>query len=272
MEHMNLRLITFAETYGPRLVGALLLLFVGWWLVGVASRHVVRGLEKTEIDATLRPLIAQVVRMILLVVLLLTVLGTVGVQTGSLIAVLGAAGLAIGLALQGTLSNVASGVVLLMQRPFEVGDTVNLDGNFGTVTSIGLIATEFRTPDGLYMMMPNSKVWGSNIRNLNRNPVRRVELVIGISYGDDIDRAIAIVERVIAADSRVLADPAPLVAVGELGDSSVDLWIRPWTKTADWFSTTLDLRKGIKQAFDAEGISIPFPQRDVHMIAPDQAA
>ncbi len=260
-------LITLATTWGIQVVGGIVVLILGWVIAGWSARKLASSLEKrSAIDATLIPLVRKITRILVLAVVIIAVLNQFGVQTASLIAVLGAAGLAIGLSLQGALGNIASGVLLLSLRPFEVGDVIEVGGHIGTVREIGLFATELRGADGVYIMLGNSRVWGSDIKNFGRNETRRIDMVIGIGYGDDIDRAIEIVHAVIAADARVLKDPEPLVAVGDLGDSSVDLLIRPWTASADWWATQLSLRKAIKQRFDAEGISIPFPQRDIHMI------
>lgn len=260
-------LITLTTTWGIQVVGGIIVLILGWVIAGWSSRKLATSLEKrSAMDATLIPLVRKITRILVLAVVIIAVLNQFGVQTASLIAVLGAAGLAIGLSLQGALGNIASGVLLLSLRPFEVGDIIEVGGHIGTVREIGLFATELRGADGVYIMLGNSRVWGSDIKNFGRNETRRIDMVIGIGYGDDIDRAIEIVHAVIAADTRVLKDPEPLVAVGDLGDSSVDLLIRPWTASGDWWATQLALRKAIKQRFDAEGISIPFPQRDIHMI------
>lgn len=259
-------IITSAATWGVQVVGGIVILVLGWIVAGWAARTTVRTLEKRgSVNTTLAPLVHKLVRLTVLAVVVIVVLGQFGVQTASLIAVLGAAGLAIGLSLQGALSNIASGVLLLTLRPFEVGDVIEVAGHIGSVREIGLFATEISGPDGVYILLSNTRVWNSDIKNFGRNGTRRIDMTIGIGYGDDIDKAVGIIESILAADKRVLKDPAPLVAVGDLGDSSVDLIVRPWTQVGDWWATQLDLRKTIKQRFDAEGISIPFPQRDVHL-------
>ena len=189
-----------------------------------------------------------------------------GIETTSLIAVFGAAGLAIGLALQGTLSNVAAGVMLLIFRPFKVGDFVEAGGTAGTVKGITLFVSELATPDNVQILVPNSQVWGTIVKNYSHHETRRVDLVMGIDYADDIDKAQTVVERVVKADSRVLADPAPMVVVGNLGESSVDLTIRVWCQSGDYWPLKFDLTKTLKQEFDKEQLSIPFPQQTVHMI------
>jgi small conductance mechanosensitive channel len=197
------------------------------------------------------------------------VLNRFGVQTTSLIAVLGAAGLAIGLALQGTLSNVAAGVMILAFRPFKIGDAVKVDGDVYVIDNVGFFICKAHLPDGPIAFLPNSKIWGQTIVNLSvtDNDRRRIDEVYGIGYGDDIGAALDILKRVVAAEPRVLVDPAPLIKVESLGDSSVNLLFRVWTARADWWDTKLDLLRQCKEALDDGGINIPFPQRDVHLIA-----
>jgi small conductance mechanosensitive channel len=208
-----------------------------------------------------------------IVITLIAVLSRFGVQTTSLIALLGAAGLAIGLALQGTLSNVAAGVMILLFRPFKIGDAVKLGSDVYIIDSIGFFVCTAHLPDGPSAMLPNSKIWGETIINLSvtEKDQRRFDQVYGIGYGDDIEAAIAILQRTAAADARILSQPAPLIQVESLGDSSVNILLRVWTARADWLSAQMDLLKRNKLAFDAAGISIPFPQRDVHMILPPAA-
>lgn len=261
-------------TYGLSVIGAIAVLIVGWILAGWASRAVNRGLSKIEkVDTTLRGFLASLTRYIVLIFTIVAVLNRFGVQTTSIIAVLGAASLAIGLALQGTLSNVAAGVMLLFFRPFKVGDYVEAGGLAGTVKAITLFVTELSTPDNVQILAPNSQVWGSAIKNYSFHETRRLDLLLGISYEDDVDKAIGLVEAMARADDRVLDDPAPMVVVGELADSSVNLVIRLWCKSADYWPLKFDMTKALKQRMDAEGISIPYPQRTLHVVgsAPTQA-
>lgn len=245
---------------------ALIILIVGWIIAGFIGRKVKKYCDKSEtIDNTLSPLIAKTVRFLALAAVIILVLDTFGLEVTSLIALLSVAGLAIGLALQGTLSNVASGIMLLSFRPFDVGDFIEAGGTLGVVDEIGVFVTTLHTVDNIFVMVPNSSIWGGEIKNYSRNDIRRVDLVMGIGYEDDIDKAMTVINRVLGKDQRILADPAPLVAVSNLGESSVDLIVRPWVNKADWFMTKLDLTKALKQEFDKEGISIPFPQRDVHL-------
>lgn len=255
-------------------ISALILVIIGWSVAGWAQRAVRRGLGRfKDLDRTLISVVAGVTRYFILITLLVMVLGRFGVQTASILAALGAAGLAVGLALQGTLANIAAGVMLLVLRPIRIGDYVNANGTEGTVEDIGLFATEFTTYDGLYVSVPNSGIWGGRLLNYSRNANRRHDIVVGISYHDDIDRAQDILLGVIRDDPRVLREPAePQVLVRELADSSVNLDMRFWTTGDDFWPASFDLRKAAKQALDEAGITIPFPQRDVHHFDNREAA
>jgi small conductance mechanosensitive channel len=188
-----------------------------------------------------------------------------GIPTASFVAVVGAAGLAVGFALQGSLANFAAGVLLVLFKPIRVGDYVEAGGVSGTVEEIQIFATKLKSPDNKAIIVPNGKVMGDNIINYTMKETRRVDLVAGVSYSDDLNKTQKVIEEILAADSRVLKDPAPTVAVLELADSSVNFAVRPWVKTAEYWDLYFDLQKAIKERFDAEGISIPFPQRDVHL-------
>lgn len=266
-------LAPLALNYALNIVIALVLLVVGWVLAGWARRAVRRALDRSStVDPTLKPMLAQVVRYTILVIVLIAVLAKFGIQTASILAVLGAAGLAVGLALQGTLSNVASGMMLLFLRPFGIGDYIDAEGIAGTVLEIGLFATELKTFDGVYVMVPNTQLFSRPIRNYSRLPYRRVDVPVGISYGDDVERALAVALALLKGDARVREDMPPEVMVTGLGDSSVNLNLRCWTNASDYWALLFDLQKGIKLRLDAEGISIPFPQRDVHIIEHAPAA
>jgi len=250
---------------GINLVAAILILIVGFWLAGRARRLTIRALNKPlRADEMLTSFFGSIVRYLVIIVTVLAVLGRFGVETTSLIAVLGAAGLAVGLALQGTLSNVAAGVMLLVFRPFRVGHFVELGGMSGTVKELNLFTTELATGDNIQIIIPNSSVWGQPLKNYSAHATRRVDMVFGISYGSDIDKAMGIVHAAIAADTRCLKEPAPLVVVGALGASSVDLTTRVWCAGADYWAVKFDLQKKVKEAFDAEGIEIPFPTQTVY--------
>lgn len=252
--------------YTFSVLGAIILLVVGFVLAGLVRKWIYKALSSTRrSDETLAKFLSKVARYAVLAVVIVMVLSQFGVQTASIIAALGAAGLAIGLALQGTLQNVAAGLVLLFLRPFKVGDYIDCGSVSGVVVEIGLFATEFKTVDGLYVLAPNASVWGTPVTNYNRHDVRRFDFAIGIGYDEDIDLAMATMRDIIGKDGRVLSDPEPYIFVDSLGDSAVGVTCRIWTRTPDWWTTTRDLVKAGKEAFDAKGISIPYPQRDVHL-------
>lgn len=259
-------------TYGLSVIGAILILIIGLWLAGRIGAWVRRASTRSgKVDETLGIFFGNLARYTVLAFTIIAVLNQFGVQTASLIAILGAAGLAIGLALQGTLSNVAAGVMLLMFRPFKVGDVVDTAGHMGAVKAVGLFVTELATPDNVQILIPNAQVWGAAVLNYSGHDTRRVDLLIGIGYEDSIDPAMAAVTETIEADSRVLKDPATMVAVAELGDSSVNLVIRFWCNAPDYWGLKFDMTKAIKERFDRDGISIPYPQTDVHLIGSDNA-
>jgi len=260
-------LVTTITDYGLQIVGAVVMLVIGWTVANWVQRMAARGLAQVPgMDETLKPFMARLLWWIIIIFVLVAVLNQFGVQTTSIIAVLGAAGLAIGLALQGTLANVAAGVMLLILRPFNVGDYVDAGGDAGTVVEIGLFNTEFKTLDGLCRMIPNSKIWTNTITNYTRNSSRRADVPVGISYGDDIDGAQKVLLDVMAGDQRILQDPAPQVMVTALGDSAMILNMRCWTKVDDYWPTVYDLNKMAKIRLEAAGHSIPFPQRDIHIV------
>jgi len=252
--------------YGIKVIGAIAILVVGWWVAGRIRSLVERALEKVErADEMLTNFFASTARYAVLVFTILAVLEQFGVQTTSFIAVLGAAGLAIGLALQGTLSNVAAGVMIMIFRPFKVGDYIEGGGHGGTVKSVSLFVTHIATPDNVEIILPNNQLWNTPVKNYSHNDTRRLDLVFGIGYGDDIDHAMTVINDIVTADERTMDDPEHLIVVGELGASSVDIIVRIWCQAGDYWTLKWDMLKTVKQRFDAEGISIPFPQRDVHL-------
>jgi small conductance mechanosensitive channel len=254
--------------YGLNALGALVILIIGWIVANLVRRSLRRMLAKSErVDATLQPVIANIVRYLILVFVLVAVLAQFGVQTTSVIAVVGAAGLAIGLALQGTMQNIAAGFMLLFLRPFGVGDYIDAGGISGTAEEIGLFVTTLKTPDGVYISVPNSQLWGTAITNYSRNPTRRINLVVGIGYGDDIDRAQEVLLELAKGDERIHAEPAPQVLVRALGESSVDLGLRCWTSIDDYWPLLFDLTKRAKIDIEGAGLSIPYPQRDLHIVS-----
>ncbi|HAU42042.1 MAG TPA: mechanosensitive ion channel protein MscS, partial [Gammaproteobacteria bacterium] len=250
------------------------ILVFGWWLAGRVQRLILRALDRLpRMDATLKPFLSSLARYAIIAVTLVAVLARLGVETTSIIAVLGAAGLAIGLALQGTLQNIAAGIMLLVLRPFKVGDYIDAGGISGTVDQIGLFTTDMTTFDGVYQSVPNSSLWNTSILNYSRLPTRRMDVPVGIAYEDDVERAMALLLEQLKQDERVLEDPAPQVLVTNLGESSVDLSLRCWSESSNFWTLKFELNKKVKLWLDAEGISIPFPQRDVHLIpASDNSA
>ena len=222
-------------------------------------------MNSRKVDASLVPFISNLVYFILLAAVVIAVLGLFGIETTSLIALLGTAGLAIGLALQGTLANFSSGVMILLFKPFRVGDYIEAAGSAGTVDEIGVFSTKLNTPDNVRIIVPNSGIFGATIKNYSANDTRRNDIVLGISYDDDIANAIAVVNAVLGKDSRVLSDPEPTVAVSELADSSVNLVVRPWCRKEDYWNLRFDLIRQFKEELEQGGCSIPYPQRDVHL-------
>ncbi len=248
-------------------IAASVILILGWTVAGFAARSVRRiAQHQPRFDRTLADVAARATRWLVLAITLVAVLGRFGVQTTSIVAVLGAAGLAVGLALQGALSNVASGALLLTLRPFSLGDAVEIGGTGGTVEEIGLFATRLRAWDGVMVHLPNNAVWGQQIRNMSQASSRRIDLEVGIGYGDDVAEATRIALNLLEAEPRIVNEPAPEVTVASLGADAVNLRLRAWTAPADLYATTNDLNAAVKQAFDEAGIGIPFPQRDLHIV------
>ena len=229
------------------------------------SAVVQKLLAKNAVDPAIQHFVGGLVSWVLLMFVVIAALGQLGIQTASFVAIVGAAGLAVGLALQGSLANFAAGVLILIFRPFKVGDFVEVAGVSGVVQRIQIFTTELHSPDNKKIIVPNGGIISGNITNYSANDTRRVDLVFGIGYGDDIDAAKAVLESVVAAEARVLTDPAPTVAVVELADSSVNLVCRPWVNTADYWDVYFNITEAAKKALDAKGISIPFPQRDLHL-------
>ena len=253
-------------SYGLDVVGAITILIIGWWFAGRAKAWSLKAFKKTDhIDDTLTGFLGNAIRYLIIIITVLAVLDRFGVETTSFVAILGASSLAIGLALQGTLSNVAAGVMLLFFRPFNVGDFIEGGGESGSVKSIGLFVTNMNTPDNVEVIVPNGALWGSAIKNYSFNPTRRIDLVFGISYSDDINKATSIIGEIITSDERAHKDPEPVIVVGELAASSVDIITRTWCNAEDYWLMRWDFLKTVKERFDTEGISIPFPQTDVHL-------
>ncbi|MDG1727317.1 MAG: mechanosensitive ion channel [Emcibacteraceae bacterium] len=261
-------IVEYGTQYGLNIVFAVLILIIGMMAAGWVKRMVIKMCKKSaKIDDTLGAFFSSLARYVVIIFTILAVLDRFGVETASLIAILGAASLAIGLALQGTLSNVAAGVMLLIFRPFKIGQFVDAAGHAGSVKHIGLFVTEMATGDNVQIIIPNNQIWGSSIKNFSSNENRRVDLVIGIGYDDDIDKAIAEIGSVCDADDRVLKDPATSIFVGELGASSVDIVVRAWTASGNYWPLKAALTKEIKHRFDDKKISFPYPQQDVHIVS-----
>jgi small conductance mechanosensitive channel len=249
----------------PKIAGALAVLVIGWVLANWAKRFTRKALLRAGVDAILVPFVAGLVHVLAISMVAVAAITTMGVGTASFVAVLGAAGLAVALAFQGTFSNFAAGIMLLTFRPFKVGDFVELGGSSGSVKEIGIFTCLLTTPDNIQIQVPNSGVFGQTIKNYSASDTRRIDLVVGVGYDDDLGVAVRTCMDVITADARVLADPAPVVAVSELGDSSVNLIVRPWVSTSDYWVTRWDLTRALKENLEAAGCSIPFPQRDLHV-------
>ncbi|MEZ5560293.1 MAG: mechanosensitive ion channel [Pseudomonadales bacterium] len=257
--------VELAMTYGPKLILAIVVLIVGLWIINRFVAVIRKGMEASKTEPTLSRFLCNLASMGLKALLLISVASMIGIETTSFIAVLGAAGLAIGLALQGSLANFAGGVLVLIFRPFKVGDFIDAGGVSGTVFEIQIFNTIIKTPDNKRIIVPNGTISNGVITNFSAESTRRVDFVFGIGYGDDIAKAKAIITRLVEADERTLKDPAPLVVVSNLGESSVDITTRVWVNAADYWGLFFDLTEKVKVTFDAEGISIPFPQRDVHL-------
>ena len=260
------------STYALKILGAIVILIVGRWLVKRVTKLLARVMKKNNVDETLVGFTESILYYILLVVVLIAAAEQVGINTTSMLTVLGAAGLAVGLALKDSLSNFASGVMLVMFRPFGVGDFVNAGGVSGSVKKITIFNTVLTTPDNQRVIVPNGSITSGVITNVTANDTRRVDLVFGIGYDDDIPKAKRLLEEIVSADERVLKDPAPLIAVHELADSSVNFVVRPWVRTSDYWNVYWDLTEQVKLRFDAEGVSFPFPQQDVHLFRETAAA
>ncbi len=256
--------------YGPQLILAILVLIIGLWIINRVAALMGRAMERSNTEPTLARFLRNLASIGLKALLLISVAGMIGIQTTSFIAILGAAGLAVGLALQGSLANFAGGVLVLMFRPFKVGDYIEAQGVGGTVKEIQILHTIINTPDNKRIIVPNGALSNGIITNYSAEPTRRVDFVFGIGYDDDIDRAREVISNVVAQDERIFDDPPPQIVVGNLGDSSVDFTVRVWANAADYWGIKFDVTERVKLGLDEAGVSIPFPQRDVH-VYPQQA-
>lgn len=266
MTNMMDTLYAFAATYGLKVIGAIVILIIGRIVAGAIKGTVTKLGNARQWDTSLTGFLSSLVYFFVMAFVIIAVLGTFGVQTASIVAVLGAASFAIGLALQGSLANFAAGVMILLFRPFKVGDWVEVAGQAGSVKNIAIFSTTMATGDNVRIEIPNSQIYGGIIKNYAGYDTRRIDMVVGVGYGADLNTVIQVITDVVKSDNRVLADPALTVAVAEMGDSSMNLVVRPWVKGADYWGARFDLTKGIKEALDANGIDIPYPQRVVHMM------
>jgi len=260
-----------AMTYGVKVLLGLLIFVVGKWVARLLVNGMKRMMGRAKVDATLVGFVGNIAYAVFMVVVVLAALNQLGIQTTSFIAILGAAGLAVGLALQGSLANFAAGVMMIVFHPFKVGDFIEAAGTAGVVEEINIFTTRLRTGDNKTMFIPNGNIMGGNIVNFSAKPTRRIDMVFGIGYGEDLKKAKEVLADILAHDERVLADPAPLIAVAELADSSVNFAVRPWVNTSDYWGVFFDTHEQVKLRFDAEGISIPFPQTDVHLFNKEAA-
>jgi len=252
-------------SWGGRILSALVVLVIGMWLAKRFAGAFSKVLEKRKIDVTLTKFLSTILYYIILVAVIIAAAAQVGINTASFLTVVGAASLAVGLALKDSLGNFAAGVMLILFRPFKVGDYVTVGGESGTVEEIHIFNTILNTADNQKKIIPNSMVSSNTITNVTANPTRRIDLVVGISYNDDMKRAKETLEAILAETEGVMEEPAPVVAVSNLGASSVDLVARPWVKTGDYWNVRFELTEKIKRTFDEKNISIPYPQTDVHM-------
>ena len=248
------------------ILAAAAIFFIGRWVARFVADLALKTMDKAKLDHTLGRFVRNLLYVALLVFVIIAALSRLGVQTASFIAIVGAAGLAVGLALQGSLANFAAGVLLILFKPFKTGDYIEAGGSAGSVQEIHIFTTTLNTPDNCRVIVPNAQVTGGTIKNYTANETRRVDLVIGVSYEDDLRKAREVIEKVLKADERVLAEPEPVVAVLELADSSVNFVVRPWVKKADYWSAYFGITETVKVALEDNGLTIPFPQRDVHMI------
>jgi small conductance mechanosensitive channel len=271
MDDWTAFLLDFGRNYGLKIVAAIAILIIGRIAAGIFKRVVIKILKKSNTDEAIVSFVGSIAYTAIIIFTVLAALAKFGIQTASFVAILGAAGFAVGFAMQGSLSSFAAGVLLLVFRPIKVGDYVEVAGVAGTVKEIKLFSTIVATPDNVKIFVPNNKINGDIIKNYAGYNERRIDMVVGISYGSPIDKAYEILKKIVAADSRILAEPAVQIAVAELADSSVNFVLRPWVKKEDYWAVKFDLTENVKKEFDAAGIEIPFPQTDVHLYREETA-
>jgi len=265
MEEILIQIKEILAIYGIRIIAALAIFIIGRWVAKGLRNLLRRIMKRSEVDETLISFVCNLAYVLLLAFVIIAAINNLGIQTTSLIAIIGAAGLAIGLALQGSLANFAAGVLMIIFRPFKVGDLIEGGGTVGTVEEIQIFTTQLKSADNKTVIVPNAKMLGGNIVNYSTKETRRVDMTFGIGYDDDIDKSRAVIRKIIDGDKRVLKDPAPMVVVGALADSSVNFTVRVWTKSGDYWGVFFDTTEAVKKQFDAENIGMPYPQQDVHL-------
>lgn len=267
MENVSDQIMVFISTYGLKVLGAIIILIVGWLAAGLGRNLSKKGLESRNVDPSIVSFVSSLTHVVILVVFVLAAMSKFGIETTSFIAILGAAGFAIGFALQGSLANFAAGILILVLKPYRVGDVIDSAGVIGKVMEIQLFTTILSTPDNIKIMVPNGMIFGSVIKNISAYDTRRVDMMIGIGYNSNISKACEVMMSIMKADSRILTDPEPQILVAELADSSVNLAVRPWVNKDDYWNVKFDLTRKFKEALDENNIEIPFPQRVVHMVS-----
>lgn len=265
MEKYTQKLIDLAGTYGPQLIGAIVVLILGWWIIGLIIKGLKRTMGKSKIEPSLQSFIVSLSGITLKVLLVISVMSMVGIAMTSFIAVLGAAGLAVGMALSGTLQNFAGGVMILFFKPFKVGDVIEAQGYIGSVAEIQIFNTLLKTADNKVIIIPNGPLSTGSLTNYSARETRRVEWTFGIGYGDDYDHAVTVLKKYIDEDPRILKDPEPFIALKELADSSVNLVVRVWVNGADYWGVYFDMNEKVYKGFEKERLNIPYPQMDVHL-------
>jgi small conductance mechanosensitive channel len=266
MQDLMVKALGLITQFGFNIIVAIVIFIVGQWIAKLLKKLLQKVMTSRNVDVTVVDFVGTVVYVILLIFVILAAIGKLGVPTASMVAIVGAAGLAVGFALQGSLANFAAGILLIVFRPVKVGDFIEGAGVSGVVEKVAIFTTQLKTPDNKTVIIPNAQLTAGNITNYTEKDTRRVDLVIGVSYSDDIDKVRGLINDELSKDDRILPDPAPMIVVAELADSSVNFAVRPWVKPEDYWSVYFDLTENLKKRFDAEGVTIPFPQHDVHLL------
>lgn len=251
--------------YGPKFIGAIVVLLIGLWIIKIINKSISKLMDRRGLDDSLKPFIRSLISVLLKALLVISVMQIVGIQMASFVVILGAAGLAVGMALSGTLQNFAGGVMILIFKPFKVGDYINAQGHSGSVKEIQIFNTILKTPDNQTIIIPNGGLSTGSMTNFSTEPTRRVDWTIGIAYGDNSDKAKEVIGNLIQADNRIMKDPEPFIAISELADSSVNFAVRAWVKSEDYWAVFFQMNEQVYKTFEKEGLSIPFPQMDVHV-------